>query len=625
MERIKANGKDNAYICNANEAEMLQRAKYLDEQLQSDPEAALARFPLLGLPFSVKDNIDVKGYPTTAGCPGFSYNPERHATSVHNILDAGGIFVGKTNMDQFATGLVGVRTPYGTPVNPLNKEYVPGGSSSGAGVSVSKGTCSFGLGTDTAGSGRIPAAFNNIVGMKPSLGLVSTTGLVPACRTLDVISVFALTVNDSWRVFERMRGYDPTDIYSRTPPSDQSWLQRFRKSFKGDGKLEEFDTTKLESLRIGIPHPDHLKLFGKHAGEALNLFHKGVQRLTGLVHSVQEIDLFCFTEVAKLLYSGAWVAERFAGNEAFLRRSPQTLLPITREIIERSGSFTAVDAFQSLYHRDRMRRLIQPTWQSVDLIVVPTASITPTIEEVIHTRTLPNRINTDLGYYTNFVNLLDLCALAVPNGYLSCGVGSGLTLVAPAFNDYMLASLGSAFQQVTNLPLGATKHLPPKDPLPKYQTAHSMAYHHTQDGGHTEIAVVGAHLSGMPLNHQLTSLSATLVESTKTSPKYRLYSLNRSALNLPDVPGLLRVSEDQESKGSAIELEVWSLPSDKVGSFLANVGIPLSIGNVELANGKYVKGFLCEPYVTQKNQKIGAEDISKFGGWRAYTRSKSSK
>ncbi|MEK6709223.1 MAG: allophanate hydrolase [Nitrospinota bacterium] len=434
LARIARQGDDKVWISRPPDAEVLRRAGELEARLsQRGAQRALAELPLLGLPFAVKDNIDAAGLPTTAACPAYAYLPRRTATAVERLLAAGAVLVGKTNLDQFATGLVGVRSPYGTPRNPFDGRYIPGGSSSGSGVAVSAGLVSFALGTDTAGSGRVPAGFLNVVGLKPTRGLVSATGVVPACRSLDCVSVLALTVPDALGALRVMAGEDPEDPYSRPAPA---------------GCFET--AAPLRGLRVGVPRPDQRDFFGDR--EAGRLFASGVQRLAELGPRVTEVDFEPFRETAELLYGGPWVAERLAAIEAFLAKSPEALHPVTREIIEGGRRYSAADAFRAMYRLEALRRRTAPCWREMDALAVPTSGTIYTAAEV---EADPIRTNTNLGRYTNFANLLDLSAIAVPNGMDGRGLPGGITFLAPAFREGLLCALGEAFQRAGGLPLGA--------------------------------------------------------------------------------------------------------------------------------------------------------------------------
>ncbi len=376
-----------------------------------DPE----RFPLWGLPFAIKDNIDLAGAPTTASCPAFTYHAERSATVVERLQAAGAILIGKTNLDQFATGLVGVRTPFPAPLNPFDPERVPGGSSSGSAVAVSRGCVTFSLGTDTAGSGRIPAAFNNLVGLKPSLGALSTRGVVPACRTLDCVSIFALDVADAKAVFTAAAAYDDEDPYSRSVSQSDRPIHR-----------------------VAIPRDEDLLFFGDAAMEAAWRSARGL--LEGQALSLSRINLEPFFAVAQMLYAGPWVAERRAAVGALMSETPDALYPVTRTILQAADKFSAVDCFNAFYKLADLRRACVRAFEGIDAIVVPTAPIFPTLADL---EADPIGPNSRLGTYTNFVNLLDLAAIAVPGPARPDGLPAGLTLIGRAGTDLALADLAA--------------------------------------------------------------------------------------------------------------------------------------------------------------------------------------
>jgi len=410
----------NAWLTTRDAEGLRARARQLADE--RDP----ASTPLYGVPFAVKDNIDVAGLPTTAGCPAFGYDPAEDATVVEQLRDAGAILVGKTNMDQFATGLVGTRSPHGPTRNPYDPEYIAGGSSSGSGVAVATGVVPFALGTDTAGSGRVPAAMTNVFGLKPSRGLVSTDGVVPACRTLDCVSVFARTARDALRVERVASGFDPADPYSRPEADD----------------LELSMPDPPTEFRFGVPDEEHLAWFG--AADAEALFESALDDVRAMGGTAVEIDFGPFREAAELLYGGPWVAERYAAITDLIESNPDALLPVTREIIERGREYTAVDTFEAMYSLKRLERRASDILTDVDVLVTPTVGPAYTIDGVEEN---PITYNSNLGYYTNYVNLLDLAAVAVPAGHRDSGLPFGVTLVGATDDDAFLSSLAAAFQQ----------------------------------------------------------------------------------------------------------------------------------------------------------------------------------
>jgi allophanate hydrolase len=554
----------SAWISRVDRADLRRRARALEEQARADPQA-LDRLPLYGVPYAVKDNIDVAGLPTTAACPAFSYVPERSATVVEKLESAGAILLGKTNLDQFATGLVGTRSPYGAVPNTFRREYISGGSSSGSAVVVALGVAGFSLGTDTAGSGRVPAGLNNIVGLKPSRGLISARGVVPACQSLDCVSVFALTVPDALRVLDVARGHDPGDPWSR--------------------ELEL--SAPLCANRFTFAVPDPLEFYGDR--NAARAFEDAVAKLETLGGEAVRADFALFLEAASLLYEGPWVAERLAAIRPFFERSPEEVHPVVRKIIEGASGYSAADLFAGLTRLEALRKRAARLWEQADLLVVPTAPTAYTIEQVLAEPFVNNR---RLGHYTNFVNLLDLAACAVPASIRPDRLPFGVTLIAPKGSDRMLAELAQRFHQITKLKLGALDQ-----PLPPPETI-------SPPEGSVQVVVVGAHLSGLPLNHQLTERGARLEKTAHTAPRYRLFALPGTN---PPKPGLVR------SGDAAIEVEVWRLPAAGYGSFVAAIPAPLGIGRIELDSGEWVQGFLCEAAAV-----ASATDISRFGGWRAY-------
>ena len=564
-QRIRAHNDPAIFINLRDEADAVAEAEMLSSRDS-------AKLPLFGIPVAVKDNIDVVGLPTTAACPAYAYTPARDATSVAKLRAAGAIIIGKTNLDQFATGLVGVRSPYGVPRNALRADLIPGGSSSGSAVAVAAGLVPLALGTDTAGSGRVPAMLNNIVGLKPSVGMVSTAGMVPACRTLDCVSVFTLTVDDAATALAAITGPDAADPYSRDRP------------------LAALTPLALP-FRLGVPRPGQLLFFGDRAAAAA--YDQALERWTKLGARFIEIDLEPFYETARLLYEGPWVAERYLVVRDLLASSPNDVHPVTREIVLAGQRQSAADAFAAFYRLEELRGASRRLLADVDALMLPTAPTTYTVEQV---RANPIELNSRLGTYTNFVNLLDLCGLALPASRQPDGTPFGITLLAPGGHDAQLASLGRSFHADTKLPLGALGHpQPPLAPLCK-----------EAGSGEVAIAVVGAHLSGMPLNSELTSRGGRLLRVTTTAPDYRLYALKGT---VPPKPGLLRVA----TEGSAVAVEVWALSTEAFGAFVEGVPTPMSIGTLRLADGTSVKGFLVETLAVD-----GATDITKFGGWRAY-------
>ncbi|MEE4289404.1 MAG: allophanate hydrolase [Erythrobacter sp.] len=540
------------WISRTSPSTLLAAAREVDARI-----AQGEKLPLAGVPFAVKDNIDVAGLDTTAACPAFAYAADASATVITKLIEAGAVCVGKTNLDQFATGLVGTRSPYGIPANAYNRAYVSGGSSSGSAVAVAAGLVGFALGTDTAGSGRVPAAFNHLVGLKPTKGRWSTSGLVPACRTLDCITVFADNVADALLVDEVVAGFDASDPFSR-PLEDRP----------------------LAACRIGVPRADQRAWFGDAASEYL--YERALEKLAGSAQLV-EIDIEPLNEAARLLYDGPWVAERTAAIEALLASDPDAIDPVVREVVAPGAGVSAVEAFRGAYRLAELAREAEALWQSVDCLAFPTTGTTYRIRELA---AAPIALNSHLGRYTNFVNLLDMAAIAVPAGVRDNGTGFGITLIGPAHTDRALAEAALGYMEAADLPSP-----PPLDLEGQMETV--------------KLAVVGAHLKDMPLHWQLTSRDAQFVGAFETAPTYRLYAI---ADSVPPKPALVH-SED----GAAIKVEVYELGMEAFGSFTAEVPAPLAIGTVTLADGSSVKGFVSEPRAI-----VGAEEITELGGWRAY-------
>jgi len=516
--------------------------------------AAGEDLPLAGVAFAVKDNIDVAGLPTTCACPAYAYDPTASAFVVQRLLNAGALCIGKTNLDQFATGLNGTRSPYGAPACVFNLAYVSGGSSSGSGVAVGAGLVPFALGTDTAGSGRVPAAFNGLVGHKPSKGRWSASGLVPACRSLDCITVFTHDAADAALVDQVAAGFDPADVYSRALPD------------------------RSIGTRLGVPLPPQRPWFGDL--EAERLYEQALARLEAHGHTLVPLDFAPLLAAARLLYDGPWVAERTAALEQFLAAHPEEFDPTVRQIVSGGLGMSAIEAFRGQYQLMEHARVAEAMWEQVDALAVPTS---PTIYRIAELRANPVALNSHFGTYTNFVNLLDMAAIAVPAGYRRNGTGFGISLFAPAGTDRALLAWAERW--------GDPGERPALDIGGKMDTV--------------QLAVVGAHLEGMPLHWQLTSRNAKLVAATQTAPTYRLYAM---ADTVPAKPALVH-----DTTGAAIAVEVYELGLAEFGSFVAEVPPPLAIGTVTLADGSSVKGFVAEPRAL-----AGATDVTALGGWRAY-------
>ncbi len=532
--------------------------------------------PLWGIPFVVKDNFDVAGLPTTAACEAFTYTADSNAYVVQKLLDAGAILLGKANMDQFATGLVGVRSPekWGACKNSFNSDYVSGGSSSGSAVAVALGLASFSLGTDTAGSGRVPAALNNIIGLKPSKGLLSFSGVVPACRTLDCVSIFSTTTDDANTVFETACGFDQQDPYGRKN------IDTNRKNY---GRYQG-------DFSFAVPAQQQLNFFGDQSAQ--KQFATAVESLEALGGKKIICDFEPLFAAAKLLYSGPWVAERYVAAEDIYLNHPDSLLPVIKEILSSQLDASAADTFKAIYQLQAYKQLADQLFDIVDILVTPTAGTIYTQAELAEQ---PIALNSNLGYYTNYLNLLDYSAIAMPAGFLDNKLPFGISFIGKCFDDTKLLSLANRWQQYQPAKIGATDWSVPA------QSGSVTGVLNTID-----VAVCGAHLEGLPLNWQLLEREGKLLRKDKTADNYRFYAL---AGGPPYRPGLIR----DEQQGASIDVEVWRLPTAFFGSFVAGIPKPLGIGKVELADGNWITSFICETYGIE-----GAEDITKHGSWRNY-------
>ncbi|MDO8248271.1 MAG: allophanate hydrolase [Rhodoferax sp.] len=567
---------DTAHRAFIHRLSMAEIEPYLARLAGIDPTS----LPLYGVPFAIKDNIDLAGVPTTAGCPEFAYTPTEHAFVVQQLIAAGAVPIGKTNLDQFATGLNGTRSPYGACRNAFDPDYIAGGSSSGSSVAVAKGWVSFSLGTDTAGSGRVPASFNNLIGLKPTCGLLSSRGVVPACRSLDTVSIFALTAGDAQAVLNVAASFDAADPFSRS-------AEPFGVDFSAG------------PFRFGVPAQGQLEFFGD-AGAA-DLFARAVARLKTLGGTPVEIDFAPFLEVARLLYEGPWVSERYVAIRGFIDAQPQSVIEPVRTIISGGRDKSAPEAFAAAYRLKALKRTCDAVWQQVDCLLTPTAG---TLYRVAEMQADPIRLNSNLGYYTNFVNLLDYSAVALPAGLVDRGAATalpwGVTLVAPAHRDVPLLRLADRAHRALGGNLGATAGALSSTPAGAGLPQGSLT------SGTVQVAVCGAHLSGLPLNHQLTDRGARLLAATHSAPEYRLFVLPGGP---PRRPGMVRVAEG----GAAIALEIWELPAGNFGSFVAGIPAPLAFGKVLLADGAMVCGFVCDNFGV-----TGALDITPYGGWKAW-------
>jgi len=521
--------------------------------------------PLYGVPFAIKDNIDLAGIPTTAACPAFAYVPEHSATIVAQLLALGAVPLGKTNLDQFATGLNGSRSPYGACPNSVLPEYPSGGSSAGSSLAVALGVASFSLGTDTAGSGRVPAGLNNLVGMKATKGLISTAGVVPACRTLDCVTTFTATAREASQLLALTAKLDPRDAYSRSNPL---W---------NDGSA--FGAPR--PFRFGVPRAQDLEFFGCTEGPAL--FGDAIDELKRLGGEAVELDLTPFLEAARLLYEGPWVAERYSVAGELMEQNPEAVLPVIRAVLAKAPAVSGVQTFRAQYRLQALKALCDKALDNLDCVVTPTIGRPVTLAELAAE---PVQRNSELGCYTNFMNLLDYAAIAVPSGFMGNGLPWGVTLFGRAFTDQYLLSVA--------------------DGLQRQQGSATPAPINVARNDRARLVVCGAHLDGLALNWQLKQRGARLVETTSSSSDYQLYAL---AGGPPFRPGMVRVKDG----GVSIAVEVWELPSSELGSFLTGIPAPLGLGKVQLADGRWESGFICEPYGLE-----GATDISHLGGWRAY-------
>jgi allophanate hydrolase len=546
----------------------------LEPYLQRLDSSSAGNLPLYGVPFAIKDNIDLAGLPTTAACPAFAYTAEQSASAVQRLIEAGAVPMGKTNMDQFATGLVGTRSPYGVCHSVFSSDHISGGSSSGSAVAVAEGLVAFSLGTDTAGSGRVPAAFNNIVGLKPTRGLLSNTGIVRACRSLDCISIFALTAGDARLVFEQARGPDSSDEYSRD--------------------MHTAPMSVRPNPRVAIPLDNRLEHFGDR--DAIVAHRQALGRLAAAGWELVATDFSPFFEAARLLYQGPWVAERQAAFGEFAAKNPEAVLPLLHQILSPGDRFSAAEVFEFQYRLQQLKAQADRILANYDFALTPTVPSHYRIDQVSAD---PISLNSNLGTYTNFMNLLDLSAVAVPAGFTDSDLPWGVTLFAPAFHDYRLLAYADQVQRILPMPLGKSG-----------QAALNQVDEIPARSDRLALAVCGAHMSGLPLNHQLLDRDGILTEKTTTATGYRLFALEGGP---PQRPGLLR----DEDAPTRIDVEVWSLPMASFGSLLESIPPPLGLGKIQLADGRWVSSFICEPWGIQTGK-----DISSLGSWRNFVQQK---
>ncbi|WP_224702102.1 allophanate hydrolase [Devosia aquimaris] len=567
-DRIDARGEDHVWIHLVSRADALAAAAALEAEGYDGR-------PLWGIPFSVKDCNDIIGLPTTNALPEGAYVADSSGQAITRLFDAGAILIGKTNMDQFGIGLVGMRTPYGACSSVFNPDYISGGSSSGSAVSVAAGLASFSIANDAAGSGRVPAAFNNIVGIKPTPGLVSNACVSGGgcVKTIETLSVFALTVEDGMAVTRLIAGYDPSYPFSRPEADDVPLVP----------------VPPPAAFKFGIPKGDALRFFGD--AEAERLFGEAVARAEAMGGTAVPVDFTPFEETQRILYEGPWISERALSLDAVLARHGEAIHPVTRQILSKSGGFTALDTFAAIHRIAELKRDTRAVWDEIAVLMVPT---TPTIYSKAEIAADPIALNARLGIYTNFVNLMGLCGVAVPNGFRADGLPQGVTFLAPGFAEARAAGIAAAFHRRTGLNLGAFDN-----PYPG-ETANDVL-----PAGYRALAVVGAHMSGMPLNVELVERGGILLRKARTSPDYRLFALSTT----PPKPGLVRSS----GEGGSIDLEIWALPLAGFGDFIDRIPAPLGVGKVTLDDGSQVTGFLCEAAAVE-----GQEDITRFAGWRAY-------
>lgn len=587
-DRVEAHGDPAVWIHRVDRGSALAAAAALEERWAGRPLP-----PLYGLPFAVKDNVDVAGLPTTAACPSLAQVAGASAPLVDLLLEAGALLVGKTNLDQFATGLTGTRSPHGTPVCPADPDRVPGGSSSGSAVAVAAGLVTFAVGTDTAGSGRVPASFTGTVGVKPSRGLVSTRGVLPACRSLDCPSVFALSVADGAAVLAVLARHDPDDPWSRPLPPVAS---RPRPA--------------PAALRVAVPAPSQLAFDDDDQALA---WQRALQHLAALGATAVDVDLAPFTEAGELLYGGAWVAERWAAVDDLAAAHPGAVHPVVAEVVAAGEHLSAADAFRAQHRLAVLRRRAEAVWERADVLLLPTAPGHPTLAAVAAD---PVGANARLGVWTTFANLLDLAVVAVPSARTAAGLPVGVQLAGPAGSDERLLGVAARWEAVAGQLAGCTGHpvLAPAadDPSANDASAGDPSVDDPRGAAPDDaparelVTVVGAHLSGLPLNPQLRALGGRLHASVPTAAAYRLLALPGGP---PQRPGLVRVTEG----GASVEAETWSLPRSALGELLVTVPAPLAIGTVELADGTSTLGFVCEAAAVD-----GAQDVTAAGGWRRH-------
>ncbi len=562
--RIRAHGDAGVFLALRPEMEAVAEACLV--------AAKAADLPLLGLPVAVQDNIDVEGLPTTAGCAAFAYEPRADAGVVTRLKRAGAVVVGKTNLDQFAAGYAGIRTSRPAPRNALDARFVPGGSSSGCAVAVAAGLVPLAIGTETAGGGLVPAALNNIVGLKPSLGLVSTAGLVPACRTLDCVSLFALTVDDAWTALRVLAGPDPADAFARPRPLGTPGAM-------------------ARGVKVGAPRSAQRIFFGDAAAAAA--YETALARLAALGAALVEIDFEPFVRAARLMREGPWIAERYVAARPVLESAPQNLHPVTREVLLGGARKNAAEAFTGFHQLAALRHACERVFREIDALALPTVPTVYTVEQV---RADPVELDAQLGVYGSFVNLLDLCALAVPASLRKDGAPFGIMLAAPAGKDALLASIGRVFHASAGLGLGARNIAhPPLAALAEPVRPHEIVF-----------AVVGGHLGEVPLEGEMRARGARFLETSVTGPDYRLFAIDGE----PTEPALARAGN---GKGRPIAVDLWALPADRFGHLVTAVAEPFAVGAITLADGRTAQAILSDAALVKS-----APEVSRFGSWKSY-------
>lgn len=531
--------------------------------------------PLYGIPFAIKDNIDCKGFKSTAACPAYAYTPQKSAFVVNRLIELGAIPMGKTNMDQFATGLVGVRSPYGTIPNKFAPEYISGGSSSGSAAALAYHLCSFSLGTDTAGSGRVPAAFNHLVGVKPTRGILSANGVIPACKSLDCVSIFALNHHDARTLLNLATKENFDDAYSRCAPWNLP-----------NGKAERLN----ENWTFGVPEESELNFFGNDSYK--KAFEKTVKAFENAGGKKVVIHFTPFLEAARLLYEGPWVFERYAAVGKFIEEHPSEIYPVTKEIICPKKTPHPSSVFDGFHALQEKKKIADLEFSKVDVLLTPTAGTIYKTEEVLKN---PIQLNSNLGYYTNYMNLLDYSALAIPAGFVNLNdekksrIPFGVTLVGRAFDDFKLLDVA--------------------DKVKSY-----LMQDENDCDEKIQIAVCGAHLKGEPLHFQLQN--AEFICATKTASEYKMFAFEDKGIKKPAL--IYAKSLGENEKGNSFYVEIYAMTANDFSKFIQQISSPLSIGKLKLENGENILGFVGDTQILDSAQFKNALDISEFGDWRKF-------